>query len=195
MFENFKRRSRFNQYNKVLNEPLNPISALSIVTVAHVDPKMNGYKADLTNSSFVTSIDTIAFFAFLSNLMISQASVGQEKEKWFAKYYLDYISKLGAFIFSVPANNIANYALNRLVYLEDIYISSQDLEVLVSEYANLLHRDSIRKKYVPIESGVQLTFSAIEHVQYHIGATSFLPFYQAAIKPSIPDVIKFLQSI
>lgn len=194
MFENFKRKIRFRQYAEVLGEPLNPISALSIVTVAHIDPKMIGYKADLTNSSFVTSIDTISFLVFLSNLMISKASVGQEKEKWFAKYYLDYISKLGAFIFSVPAANIANYALNRLVYLEDIYISSQDLEVLVSEYANLLHRDSIRKKYVPIESGVQLTFSAIEHAQYHIGATSLLPLYQTAIKPSIPDVIKFLQS-
>ena len=194
MFENFKRKIRFRQYSEVLGEPLNPISALSIVTVAHVDPKMIGYKTDLTNSSFVTSIDTISFLVFLSNLMISKASVGQEKEKWFAKYYLDYISKLGAFIFSVPAANIANYALNRLVYLEDIYISSQDLDVLVSEYANLLHRDSIRKKYVPIESGAQLTFSAIEHAQYHIGATSLLPLYQTAIKPSIPDVIKFLQS-
>ena len=144
MFENFKRKIRFRQYNEVLGEPLNPISTLSIVTVAHVDPKMIGYNADLTNSSFITSIDTIAFLAFLSNLMISQASVGREKEKWFAKYYLDYISKLGGFIFSIPAANIANYALNRLMYLEESYISSQSLEVLVGECANLLHRDSFR---------------------------------------------------
>ena len=195
MFDNFKRRVRFNQYAKVLCEPLNPISALSILTIAHIDPKINGYKADLTNSSLVTSIDTIAFLAFMSNLMISQASVGREKEKWFAKYYLDYMSKLGAFIFTVPAANIANYTLNRLVYLEDIYVSSQNLEVLVDEYANLLHRDSIRKKYIPIESGAQLTFSAIEHAQYHIEATGLLPYFQSAIKPSIPDVIIFLQSI
>ena len=195
MFENFKRKIRFRQYVEVLGEPLNPISALSIVTVAHIDPKMIGYKADLTNSSFVTSIDTISFLVFLSNLMISKASVGQEKEKWFAKYYLDYLSKLGAFIFSVPAANIANYALNRLMYLEESYISSQSLEVLVGEYANLLHRDSFRKGYVPIEYGTQISFNAIEHVQYHIAATSLLSFYAAAIKPSIPDVIKFLQSI
>ena len=195
MFENFKRKIRFRQYNEVLGEPLNPISTLSIVTVAHVDPKMIGYNADLTNSSFITSIDTIAFLAFLSNLMISQASVGREKEKWFAKYYLDYISKLGGFIFSIPAANIANYALKRLMYLEESYISSQSLEVLVGECANLLHRDSFRKGYVPIEYGTQLSFSAIEHAQYHIAATSLLSFYAAAIKSSIPGVIRFLQSI
>lgn len=195
MFGNFKKRIRFNQYNQALNEPLNPISALSIVTVARVDPKMNGYKADLTNSSFVTSIDTIAFLAFLSNLMISQASVGREKEKWFAKHYLDYLSKLGAFIFSVPAVNVAEYLLNRLMHLEDLYISSQSLEVLVNEYANLLHCDSIQRSYIPIENGSQFSFSAIEHAQYHIHATGLLYFYQGAVKPSIPDVVRFLKSI
>lgn len=194
MFDAYKNKIRFKQYSKALGEPLNPISALSILTVAHVDPKMNGYKADLTNSSFVTSIDTIAFLTFLSNLMISQASVGREKEKWFAKYYLDYLSKLGAFIFSVPAANIANYTLNRLVYLEEIYISSQSFEVLVGEYANLLHRDCLRKVYVPINYGVQLTFNALEHLEYHIAATSLLSFYTSAVAPSIPDVVKFLQA-
>ena len=195
MFDSLKRKIRFDQYNKVLGEPFNPIGVLSILTVAHVDPKMTSYRAGLTNSSVVTSIDTIAFLAFLSNLMISQASVSREKEKWFTKCYLDYLSKLGAFVLSVPAANIANCTLNRLMYLEDVYISSQSLEALVSEYANLLHRDSIYGKYTPIESGSQLSFNAIEHLQYHIGATSLLPFYQSAIKPFIPDVIKFLQAI
>ena len=195
MFDALKRKIRFDQYNKALGEPLNPLSALSVLTVAHVDPKMSAYKPDLTNSTFIASVDTIAFLAFLSNVMISQVSLGRDREKWFVKYYIDYLSKLGAFVFSVPAANIVNYALNRLMYLEERYISSQSLEVLVGEYANLLHRDSFRKGYVPIESGTQLSFNAMEHVQYHIAATRLLSFYAAAIKPSIPDVIKFLQSI
>lgn len=195
MFDALKRKIRFDQYNKPLGEPLNPLSVLSILTVAHVDPKMNTYKPDLTNSTFIASVDTIAFLAFLSTVTISQASVGRDKEKWFAKYYLDYLSKLGAFVFSVPATNIASYVLNRFVYLEESYISSQNLEVLVGEYANLLHRDSFRKGFVPIEYGIQLSFNAIEHIQYHTAATSMLSFYASAIKPSIPDVVKFLQLI
>lgn len=195
MFESIKTKIRFNQYNKALGEPLNPISALSILTVSHVDPKMPMYESDLTNSTFITSIDTIAFLAFLSNIMVSQASVGREKERWFAKYYLDYLSKLGAYIFSVPATDIASYALNRLTYLEECFLSSRNLETLVSEYANLLNRDSFRKDFAPIEYGTQLSFNAIEHVQYHIAATSLSSFYASTIKPSIQEVIKFLQTI
>ena len=195
MFGSHKKRIRFNQYNRILGEQLNPISALSIVTVAHVDSKMDGYKADSTNSLFVTSIDTIAFLSFLSNLMISQSTLTLDKRKWFSKYYLDYLSKLGAFIFSLPISYTADCILNRLIYLEDLYITSGSLAELVNEYANLLHHDAIRRHYTPAESGSEFSLSAIEHMQYHIAASSLLPFFKAAIAPSIPDVIKFLQSV
>lgn len=192
MFEAYKYKIRFKQYNKALGEPLNPISALSILTVAHVDPKAISYNADLTNSMLITSIDTIALLAFLSNIQISHASVGRDKEKWFANHYLGYLSKLVSFVFPVSSTNAADYLLNRLMYLEDVYISTQSIDELVCEFAKLLHRDHLRKVYVPICNGVQLTFNALEHMEFHIAATSLLSFYSSAMTSSVSDVIRFL---
>lgn len=195
MFNAYKFKVRFKQYSKALGEPLNPISQLSILTVSHVDPKAVYYNADLTNSTFITSIDTMAFLAFLSNLQISHASVGRDKEKLFATHYLRYLGKLASFVFPVSSANATDYLLNRLRYLEDIYISSQSIDELVREFANLLHIDHLRKVYVPIYNRVESTFNALEHAEYHIAATSLLSLYSAAMVSSISDVIKFLRVV
>ncbi len=130
-----RQKRRLQKYFSLLTPEHPPIKNLAVRVVASVDPTLVKNTKLKINPAPHTTLEDIAFSAFLNRCGVLSACKSQHVATAFDRVYFSSLFKLTAFALSISETDARKYLLNRFSLYDDQYMSSGlDISSLVRLY-------------------------------------------------------------